>query len=184
MKPKLFHTLLLICMICMGTKAIACSPARIPFDVYVNRFTPDEYYAVEGYYVDATTFMVVRSSDTLMVKEGKALPVFEYGPFGSMCEVYALAVHIDDAIIGKEHPRVLILYKNETSEEKLMIPIFLSSGVSLKDEVAELNGYKYTDGGYQNTKSSTSKSALYERLFNGSKVALVWDEQIFKPTDN
>lgn len=184
MKQKLFYTFILIVLIGVGTKASAtCNPERVPFNVYASNFTPDgAYYAVEGYYIDNTTFMVTHASDSI-IKVGKAFPVYEYGPFGENCEIETKAANIDVSEIGKDKVRVLILFKNETSEEKLVTPIFQSEGVSLKEEMAEMIDpqFESEDGSVQSVKRSVPKESLYQRLFNGDKVALVWNEEIFKP---
>lgn len=186
MKQKLFYTFILIAMIGVGTKALAaCNPERVPFYVYASDFTPDgAYYAVEGYYIDNTTFMVTHASDSI-IKVGKALPVYEYGPFGDNCEIGTMPANIDASEIGKDKLRILILFKNETSEAKLVTPIFQSEGVSLKEEMAEMIDpqSESEDGIVQSVKKSIPKSDLYQRLFNGDKVALVWNEEIFKPFD-
>lgn len=183
MKQKLFYTFILVFMIGLGTKALACSPERIPFDVYANNFTPDgAYYAVEGYYIDSSTFMVTYASDSI-IKVGKALPVYEYGPFGDNCEIESKIANISIGETGKDKLRVLILFKNETSEAKLVTPIFQSEGISLKEEMAEMIDpqSEFADGSVQAVKRSVPKESLYQRLFNGNKVALVWNEEIFKP---
>lgn len=183
MRQKLFLTFFLIFAIGMATKVGACSPQRIPFDVFANSFTPDgAYYAVEGYYVNKTDFVVTHASDSI-IPLGKALPVFEYGPFGDMCQIYAMPVSMDESEIGKDKLRVLILFKAETTPEKLVTPIFQSAGATLQGEVAQLIDPESSGGNSQQVKRSIPKETLYQRLFFGKKIALVWGETIFKPYD-
>lgn len=183
MKQKLFFTFILLLAIGIGVKVAACSPVRVPFNVYANAFTPQgSYYAVEGYYTDKTNFMVTYTSDSI-IAVGKTFPVFEYGPFGNQCEIYAMPASIDESQIGKDKLRVLILYKDQTTGDKLVTPIFQSEGAGVLDDKALLIEYK-DDPANNNTKKvmrSVLKKSLYQRLFEGKNISLDWNEEIFKP---
>lgn len=185
MKPKLFFTVILVLAIGIGSKIAACSPVRVPFDVYANAFTPQgAYYAVEGYYTDKANFMVTYTSDSI-VSVGKILPVFEYGPFGSQCENYVMPANVDENQIGKDKLRILILYKDQTTADKLVTPIFQTEGVDATGDAIRLVDSKLDpeDGNTKKVMRSVLKKNLYQRLFEGKNISLNWNEEIFKPFD-
>ncbi len=108
--------LLLVVLVVPASKA--CSPARRPFIELLNFYNPKYHIIVEGFFQApakekyyTSQFKVTRSSHS-SIKVGKTYNVFEYGPFGSMCEMYEMEANVDPELVGEKNHRLLILYKN------------------------------------------------------------------------
>lgn len=126
-----------------------CSPIQTPFNELLDKFNPEYHSAVEGYFVSENTFKVTYSYDSA-IKTEKTYNVFEYGPFGSSCEMYEMGSRADSKIQGVKNSRLLILNKSRSKDGKLVTPIFYGEGVSAA-------GKKVTFDRYVADKTSNSK---------------------------
>jgi len=117
-----------------------CSPVQIPFNELLDKFNPEYNSAVEGYFVSDNTFKVTYSYDSA-IKTEKIYNVFEYGPFGSLCEMYEMGSSADSKIQGVKNPRLLILNKSRSNAGKLVTPIFYGEGVSTVGKTVTFNRY-------------------------------------------
>ena len=81
--------------------AKACDPAHTPFSEFLDHFDLRLHSVVESYFI-SKTFKVTKSYHPA-IKVGSENKVFEYGPFGSTCEVYEIESGIDKKFIGVEY---------------------------------------------------------------------------------
>lgn len=85
----------------LDKRFVLCSPIKTSEKQLHDRFDFDKYIAVEGYYTSGTEFTVIRSTD-VSVEVGNKYTVYEYGPFGSGCEMYEMATRIDEKKLGNK----------------------------------------------------------------------------------
>ena len=185
---KLHISFFALALCCFGiTSDIeACSPAKTPVQEMVERYNSEKYMAVEGYYISGQRFVVTRSSYP-SIETGKEYDVLEYGPFGSMCEMYEVKAHLKPEFLGIEKPRILILYKDRSVNGKLVAPIFYNEGLSIdvsnnKAVVIE-DTYDWRSGRYPIYEYSVSLDKIRNRLFENKTESLEWkvDTSINKP---
>ncbi|WP_300673171.1 hypothetical protein [Soonwooa sp.] len=163
MKNKLLLSYLFLVFSTIMT--FACRPVRTPYKDLLENYNAKMNIIVEGYYQENTqktgvVFYVTKSSDPT-IKTKKEYKVFEYGPFGSRCEMYEMEAHVDSKIIGKDKPRLLILYKDRSNTEKLVTPIFWDAGAD-----ASNNKIKTTEYDYSNNKTFFNECVI--------RLAEVW----------
>ena len=144
-----------------GTNSIKfCDPVRTPFNELLEEFNPKLNSAVEGYFISANTFKVTYSYDPT-IKVGSERKVFEYGPFGSRCEMYEMESSADKTLIGPKNTRLLYLYKDRSKNGKLVTPIFHGYGVSISaTKTVSFQELIYSD------KAPYSQEYLYSATLN------------------
>lgn len=159
-----------------------CDPARTPFQEIIREFNHKENIAVEGYFVDEYKFLVTRSSDT-QIQKGKTFDVFEYGPFGSRCEDYAMQASAPTEIHGKNKLRLLILLKNLSKNGKLMTDIFHGTGIEMKNnsQISYRNHeYDQQLGSHLEYEYSASSETIRKKLFNDDRAKITWTKKLVK----
>jgi hypothetical protein len=164
-------TSLFLLMLCFGgiqSEIKACSPIKTSPQKMLEWYNSKDYFAVEGYYVSGQKFIVTRSSHT-SIKIGKEYDVFEYGPFGSMCEEYELRSHLDPKFIGKEKTRILILFKGRSVNGKLVTDIFWNEGIDIDSSNNRVIAMDYDE------RYSTSLDKIKKRLFENETEPLEWE---------
>ena len=125
--------------------------------------------------------MVTRSSHS-SIKVEQEYEVFEYGPFGSMCENYELSSGIERNFAGKTNPRLLIVYKNRSINGKLVAPIFWAAGVKASNN--KIVSREYDDVARRDVyyECSSSIDTIWERILEGNTQTLEWktEEEIWE----
>lgn len=173
---NLFLTLFAFTLVLFGTNRLkACSPTHTPFNELLLKFDPKYNSAVEGYFISANTFKVTFSYN-LSVKVGNEYKVFEYGPFGSSCEMYEMENNTDAKLIGADHKRLLFIYKALSKNGKLVTPIFHGDGVSIvNNETVTFEHFFYNEGSrsYKKYQFSTDLSAVKNWLNQKNLTKLV-----------
>lgn len=181
---QLLTTLLGIFLILIGTdSAKACSPVHTPFNQLLDHFDPTLNTAVEGYFISPNTFKVTKSYNPT-IKVGSENKVFEYGPFGSRCEMYEMESGIDPKFIGEKNSRILFLNKDRSKNGKLVTPIFHGEGVSINnsktvtfDHYVSSNKTPYS----QEYRFSATLDDVRKRfLQQKTTVPLKWNKNIVK----
>lgn len=128
---KLLLALFLAILNFVGTSYTKfCDPVRTPFDQILTQFNSQLNTAVEGYFISENTFKVTYSYSP-SIEVGSEKKVFEYGPFGSLCESYEMENSVEKNLFGLKNTRLLILYKNRSKDGKLVTPIFHGTGASI-----------------------------------------------------
>jgi hypothetical protein len=156
-----------ICFLGMTFEIKACKPARIPFREWLSYYNSEEYMVVEGYFLPATegnyaTKLRVTRSSHSSIKVGQEYEVFEYGPFGNMCEKYEMRGYIHKDLVGKKHKRLLIAYTKRSVNGKLVTPIFWKEGVAVSNNKIIEREYEYD--------RVLEKEVFYEYLISLNKV--------------
>lgn len=178
---KLLPIVLIATVYLIATSATKfCSPVQIPFNELLDKFNTDYNSAVEGYFVSENTFKVTYSYDSA-IKTEKIYNVFEYGPFGSSCEMYEIGSSAEPKIQGIKNSRLLILNKSRSKNGKLVTPIFHGEGVSTVGKTITFNRY-VTD------KNSNSKlhrfsaplSSVRNRLQQKIVSSVKWKAEVLK----
>jgi hypothetical protein len=127
--------------------------------------------ATKGYY--ATKLMVTRSSHS-SIKVGQEYEVFKYGPFGTLCETYEMRSNVKPDLVGKDNPRLLIVYKDRSVNGKLVAPIFWAEGVNASNNKIVTREYDNASQQYVLYECSTSLDTIWERLLEGNTITLEW----------
>jgi hypothetical protein len=157
----------------------ACSPVHIPLREWLNHYNSKDYMVVEGYFLPATEgkyatkFMVTRSSHS-SIKAGQEYEIFEYGPFGNMCEMYEMQAHIQPDLVGNEKSRLLIAYTSRSINGKLVTPIFLQEGVDASNNRIVSKEYDGVSKKYVLYECLTSLNEVWERVLKGDVKNLEW----------
>lgn len=122
------------------------------------------YIAVEGYYVDNSSFMVIHSSDNV-IEVNTRYPVYEYkyqenihSKGSNMAEVPVFA---KKEIQGAQCTRILFLKKGRSSNRQLVIDESATIGMSIVGDSA-----KYIQSAEQRKVYTASLPALRDYLFN------------------
>lgn len=123
------------------------------------------YIAVEGYYVDNSSFMVTHSSDP-MIETNKRYPVYEYkyqinlytDSRDYMTEVPILA---KQEIQGEGRRRILFLNKKQTTKRQLVINQDTMFGLTIMGNQAKY----YRSLSSSSVSDSVSLTAVREYLF-------------------
>lgn len=157
----------------------ACSPVKTPFKKLLENYNPEKYIIVEGYFQQdskqssSSHFVVTKSSDQ-SIKIKKEYKVFEYGPFGSLCEMYEMESNVDSKIFGKNNNRLLILYKDRSNNEKLVTPIFWKSGVEISNDRIRETEYDRNSYNLIFNECTTRLNELWKKIIKGSTKGLQW----------
>ena len=151
------------------------------FNEILDQFNPKSNSAVEGYFISNNTFKVTSSYDSA-IKVGSENKVFEYGPFGSSCEMYEMGTSADKTLIGAKVNRLLILNKSRSKNGKLVTEIFHGEGVSISNlKTVTFDHYiSIEKAPYSQLKRFTaSLGAVRNRLLQ--KIATVkWESKLIK----
>ncbi len=174
--------LILFCFLGATPKSEACSPGITPFQEWLSVYNQTNYIIIEGYFKPAkdryfaSCFEVVRSSDSA-IKTGQEYEVFEYGPFGSLCEMYEMNAHIEPELVGKDKPRLLIVYKERSINGKLVTPIFWQAGANAANNRIVAKAYNYQSKRYISYECTTALDDIWKHIFAASPLKLDWKEQ-------
>lgn len=185
MKKIMFISLLLFCFLGTAFKSHACSPIHMPFMELLNEYKAAEYIILEGYFqIDSNNkteskFKVTRTSDSLIII-GKEYEVFEYGPFGSTCEMYEMRANIETGLMNEKSTRLLIVYKKRCSSGKLVTPIFWGSGEDVsKDKIVSYQ-YENATNQYISYESAASLDEIWKQILADNTKVLKWKKQAKK----
>jgi TonB family protein len=179
MKKAVTILSIMLCFFGTAFEIKACSPAHTPFKEWLSGYNSDDYMIVEGYFQPVTEgyyakkLMVTRSSHS-SIKVGQEYEVFEYGPFGSMCENYELSNGIERSLAGKTNPRLIIVYKNRSINGKLVTPIFWAAGVKASNNKIVSNEYDDVSRQYVYYECSSSYDTIWKRILEGNAQTLEW----------
>ncbi|UFH31359.1 hypothetical protein LNP04_15505 [Chryseobacterium sp. C-71] len=181
---KLLPVLLGIIFILMGTdSAKACSPVHTPFNQLLDNFDPTLNTAVEGYFISPNTFKVTKSYNPA-IKVGSENKVFEYGPFGSQCEMYEMESGIDPRFIGAKNSRILFSNKDRSKNGKLVTPIFHGEGVAINgSKTVTFNHYVSSDKApySQEYRFSATLNEVRKRFIQQKTTThLKWNKSVIK----
>lgn len=177
-------TLFLVTLSLIGTSYTKfCSPVHTLFDKLLTRFDPQFNTAVEGYFVSDNIFKVTYSYDPT-IEIGSEKKVFEYGPFGSSCEMYEMGSSVNANLIGAKNIRLLFLYKDRSKNGKLVTPIFHGEGVSvLNHKIITFDHYISLDKAPYTQKYRLSAALVSVRNViqqKNSKIPLKWKSKLIK----
>lgn len=119
--------------------------------------------AVEGYYVDNSSFMVTHSSDAI-IKEDTRYPVYEYKYQQDLYnkkrnQMTEVPVFSKKDMQGKSRSRILLLNKKRTSEVQLVVDELAIHGMSIVGDTVK---YVQTS---ENKLYTTPLSDLRDFLF-------------------
>ena len=161
---------------CAMNQAKACSPSKPTLASMIESYNAGAFLLVQGYFeppkegIFSSNFVVTRSSDP-SIKVGESYNVYEYGPFGSMCEMYEMESSVDRDKTGKNKPRLLFVYKDRSKKGKLVTPIFWDEGLSIKGEKIEYEDKDYDEKQkYVTYQYSASLSNLWKQVLAGGKL--------------
>lgn len=176
------NNLILGTIFCLFSTAMimACSPVRTPYNELLENFNAKTSIIVEGYFQPNSknkniVFFVTKSSDpTIKVK--KEYKVFEYGPFGSSCEMYEMQANIDSKIIGKDNTRLLILYKKRSINGKLVTPIFWEEGADASNNRIKSVEYNRDNGQEFLNVCETYLNEIWKKITNKNTKGLLWQK--------
>ncbi len=174
--------LIILCFLGAIPKSKAYSPAQRPFSELLNNYNQNDYVIIEGYFLPSTEghytskLKVIRSSDS-SIKIGQEYEVFEYGPFGSMCEMYEMKSNIEPEFAGEKNSRLLIVYKDRSINGKLVTPIFWQAGVNASDNKVVTKKYDYNSRQYISYECSTPLDEIWKQILAGSRITLEWKKQ-------
>lgn len=173
-----------ILLILTGIDAVkACSPVHTPFHQLLDNFNPTLNSAAEGYFISVNTFKVTQSYNP-SIKVGSENTVFEYGPFGSRCEMREMARSVDPTMIGAKNSRILFLNKARSKNGKLVTPIFHGEGVSINgSKTVTFNHYVSSDKEHYSQEyrfSATLDEVRKLFLQQKATVPLKWNKNIVK----
>lgn len=161
--------------------AKACSPINTPFNELLEHYDSKLNTIVEGYFDAKSNFIVTYSSDKA-IKIGDKNKVLEYGPFGSRCEMYEMAVGSE--FIGPNHKRLLYLYKDRSKNGKLVTPIFHGNGAAISTgNMLTFKKDQYSDktNRYDTFQLTTNLITLKKWLFKDkNSSAPVWKKEKLK----
>nr|WP_297162851.1 hypothetical protein [uncultured Dysgonomonas sp.] len=124
-----------------GLSAIGQNFYQQPLKEVLSSTKSNAYIAVEGYYVDNSSFMVTRSSD-VSIAENTRYPVYEYKyqlnlynkNHGNMTEV---PVFTKKEMQGESCMRILFLNKKRTTRSQLVVDELAMSGMSIVGDTAK-----------------------------------------------
>ncbi|MDO6759690.1 hypothetical protein Q4566_05710 [Tamlana sp. 2_MG-2023] len=171
-------TLLMFCLFGVISESKACDPVYTTFNEWLNQYNKNDYIIVEGYFKSETEthysskFKVTRSSDP-SIKSNQEYEVFEYGPFGSMCEMLEMESSIKSKLTGQENPRLLILYKGRSINGKLVTPIFWDAGVDASNNKIAEKRYDYASRLYISYECITPLDEIWKQILKGNGI-LEW----------
>lgn len=159
---------------------MACSPVLTPFKEWLDSYNKNKYVIVEGYFLPAigknyyaTKLKVMRSSDP-SIKIGKEYEVFEYGPFGSMCEMYEMKANIKPELVGQKKPRLLIVYKDRSINNKLVTPIFWEAGVNVSNNKVVTKKYDFITKQHVFYECPITLDEIWKQILKGSGITSKW----------
>jgi len=179
----LLSTLCVIIFFLMGAdSAKACDPVHAPFNELLDDFNPSLNTAVEGYFISSNTFKVTYSYDPA-IKIGSEKKVFEYGPFGSQCEVHEMESSVDAGLIVSKSGRLLFLYKDRSKGEKLVTPIFHGNGVSISSSAVTFDHHVPIDKApySREYRFSTTLEAVRKRFTQNDRATpMKWDTKLIE----
>lgn len=124
-----------------GLSAIGQNFYEQPLEEVLSSTKSNAYIAVEGYYVDNSSFMVTRSSD-MSIAVNTRYPVYEYkyqlnlynkSP-DNMTEV---PVFTKKEIQGEDYSRILFLNKKRTTRSQLVIDESAIFGIAIVGDTAK-----------------------------------------------
>lgn len=145
MKHLLLTLFIVILNFAGKSNTIFCDPVRIPFNEILSKFDPQFKTAVEGYFISENTFKVTYSYSP-SIEIGSEQKVFEYGPFGNLCESFEIENNVEKNLFGVKNTRLLVLYKNRSKDGKLVTPIFHGMGASIvKQKTVTFLQYTYNE---------------------------------------
>ena len=168
---------------CLSSTAMimACSPVRTPYNELLENYNAKTNIIAEGYFQPNSknkniVFFVTKSSDpTIKIK--KEYKVFEYGPFGSSCEMYEIQANIDSKIIGKDNTRLLILYKKRSINGKLVTPIFWEEGAEVSNNIVKSTEYDYINNQTFFKKCRTYLDEIWTKIMSKNTKGLLWQNE-------
>lgn len=170
----------------LGTniKIAACSPRNLTIEELIGEYNRGYLSVVEGYFVPngkgifTSKFVVTGTSDSF-IKIGQEYQVYEYGPFGSQCEMYEMENSIDNKEAGKNKPRLLFIYKNRSKNNKLVTPIFWGKGAKINSSTLSVVQSKYDNQkkNYIPYQYSTSLNEFWKQVALRKPLNIRWDEK-------
>lgn len=130
--------------------------------------------AVEGYYVDNSSFMVINSSDPL-IRVNTRYPVYEYkyqeNPYSkNSTHMAEVPIFIQGDMQGKDQQRILFLNKKQTTKNQLILNEGFILGIKIMEDKVEY---------FQSTENKifcTSLYALRDYLFNKGSMPQIDEE--------
>lgn len=178
-----YTTLIIVLLLQFGIveKSKACSPGLVPFKKLLDNFNKTSYIIVEGYFKPsegnyfASKFEVTNSSDSEIIL-GNEYEVYEYGPFGDLCEMYEMKATIDPTLVGKNNLRLLIIYKERSSEGKLVTPIFWEAGADASNNKLVTTEFNNRTNQYISYECTIELDDIWKEIFTENKLALDWNE--------
>lgn len=179
MKKVIVLSSLLCCFFGAAFKSQACSPIHTPFMELLNDYNAKEYIILEGYFqVDTQSkteskFKVTRTSDS-SISIGKLYDVFEYGPFGSTCEMYEMRANTESTLMNEKSVRLLIVYKDRSSNGKLVTPIFWGSGEDVSNGKIVSYEYDNATNQYISFECTTSLEEIWKQILADNTKVLEW----------
>lgn len=158
-----------------------CSPVLTPFNELLNTYNPKQYIIVEGYFIPTsgshyTSKLRVTRSSNKSIKTGKEYDVFEYGPFGSECEMYEMKSNISPELTGNRNSRLLILYKDKSVDGKLVTPIFWEEGVSASNNTILTKKYDYKSKKHVFYQCASNLDEIWKQILTWKALSLVWNK--------
>lgn len=159
-----------------------CSPIHTPFKELIEDYNMGGYIIVEGYFQlsseshYSSKLKVTRTSDS-SIKIGEEYEVFEYGPFGSACEMYEMNANVDPELTGEKNPRLLILYKTRSKNGKLVTPIFWQEGVNASKNKLVMQEYDNTSRELYSYEATTSLKEIWKQIIAKNTLALEWKKR-------
>ncbi|PXV64162.1 hypothetical protein CLV62_111120 [Dysgonomonas alginatilytica] len=130
--------------------------------------------AVEGYYVDNSSFMVTNSSDPI-IRVNTRYPVYEYkyqeNPYSKINNQMAeVPIFIKREMQGENHQRILFLNKKQTTKNQLILNEGFILGINIIEDKAE-----YIQA-VENRIYLTPLYALRDFLFNQGPMPQIDEE--------
>lgn len=130
--------------------------------------------AVEGYYVDNSSFMVTNSSDP-MIHVNTRYPVYEYkyqeNSYNNIkTQMAEVPIFIKREMQGEDHLRILFLNKRQTTRNQLILNEGFILGINIIEDKAE-----YIQA-VENRTYLTSLYALRNFLFNQGSMPQIDEE--------
>lgn len=125
----------------LSLSALSQNCYQTPLSEVLSLATSDTYIAVEGYYVDNSSFMVTHSSDAFLAVDTR-YPVYEYKyqldlynkKRDNMTEV---PVFSKKNMQGKSNSRILLLNKKRTTKTQLVVDELAMSGMAIVEDTVK-----------------------------------------------
>lgn len=180
-------TLIIIpfCFLATILKSNVCSPVITPFQEWLNEYNQTDYIIIEGHFLKSkesyfsSNLKVTQSSDS-SIKIGQEYEVYEYEPFGSMCEMSEIKSSIKPELVGKNRTRLLIVYKERSTNGRLVAPIFWEIGATVSNNKIVAKEYDSASKQYISYQCSSKLDEIWKQILSGNTLRLKW-EQLTNP---